>query len=109
MKLIVAVPTACRMRFPNPSMNYTRHYVWRSNILQPMQFDHIPNENDERKRTPSPPLRGQAASDRALSGLQFQGSNWSMRLLGCSGMRWSTSVSHACGSRPFILAVSMRV
>ena len=62
-----------------------------------------------RKRTPSPPLRGQAASDRALSGLQFQGSNWSMRLLGCSGMRWSTSVSHACGSRPFILAVSMRV
>ena len=26
------------------------------------------------KRTPSPPLRGQAASDRALSGLQFQGS-----------------------------------
>ena len=61
------------------------------------------------KRTPSPPLRGQAASDRALSGLQFQGSNWSMRLLGCSGMRWSTSVSHACGSRPFILAVSMRV
>ena len=35
-----------------------------------------------RKRLVIPPLRAQAASDRALSGLQFQGSNWSMRLLG---------------------------
>ena len=32
-----------------------------------------------------PPLQGQAASDRALSGLRFQGSDWSIRLLGCSG------------------------
>lgn len=47
------------------------------------------------KRIVSPPLRSQAASDRALSGLQFQGSNWSMRLLGCSGIRWRISVSQA--------------
>ena len=47
------------------------------------------------KRIASPPLRSQAASDRALSGLQFQGSNWSMRLLGCSGIRWRISVSQA--------------
>ena len=49
----------------------------------------------QRKRIASPPLRSQAASDRALSGLQFQGSNWSMRLLGCSGIRWRISVSQA--------------
>ena len=24
-----------------------RRYVWRSNILQSIQFDHIPNENNE--------------------------------------------------------------
>ena len=27
--------------------NCMRRYVWRSNILQPMQYDHIANENDE--------------------------------------------------------------
>ena len=48
-----------------------------------------------RKRTRSPPLQSQAASERALSGLQFHGSNSSIRLLGCSGMRWSTSASQA--------------
>ena len=41
------------------------------------------------------PLQAQAALDRALSGLQFQGSNSSMRLLWCLAMRSSTSASHA--------------
>ena len=50
---------------------------------------------ERRKRIASPTLRIQAASDRALSSLQFQGSNSSIRLLGCSAIRWSTSVSHA--------------
>ena len=50
---------------------------------------------EDGKRFVDPPLCVQAASDSALSGLQFQGSNSSMRLLGCSAIRWSTSVSHA--------------
>ena len=47
------------------------------------------------KRLADPPLRVQAASDRALTGLAFQGSNSLMRLFGWSGMWWSTSVSQA--------------
>ena len=69
----------------------------------------LPENRQIRKRAASPTLRIQAASDNALSGLQFQGRNSSIRLLGYSEIRWSTSVSQACGSRPFILAVSTRV
>ena len=47
------------------------------------------------KRAAKAPLQSQAAWERAWSGLQFQGSNSSIRLLGCSGMRWSTSASQA--------------
>ena len=50
----------------------------------------------QRKRMENPPLRFQAVSGRAaVSTLQFHGSNSSIRLLGCWGMRWSTSASHA--------------
>ena len=41
--------------------------------------------------------------------LAFHGSRSSMRLILWSGMRASVSVSHACGSTPFSLAVSIRV
>ena len=55
-------------------------------------------ENQPRgKRLVIPPLRAQAASDTAFSSLQLQGSNWSMRLLGCSGIRWKTSVKNTLG------------
>ena len=37
------------------------------------------------ERVASPPMPVQAASDRSQSGLQFQGSSSSMRLLGCPG------------------------
>ena len=47
------------------------------------------------KRQVVPPLQAQAASDRTVSGLVFQGSNSSMRLLWCSAMRSNTSASHA--------------
>lgn len=40
-------------------------------------------------------LQDQAASESALSGLQFHGSSSSMRLLGCPGIRWSLLASHA--------------
>ena len=51
----------------------------------------LANQGGVHIRLVDPTLRIQAASDKALSGLQFQGSNSSMRLLGCSAIRWSTS------------------
>ena len=53
-----------------------------------------------------PALAGSDGVGPAQSDLQFQGSSSPMRLLGCSGMRPSTSPSYARGSRRVISAVS---
>ena len=82
--------------------------VWRAHGLKPHLIGTFKLSNDPRfeeklrdvvglyrKRAAKAPLQSQAAWERAWSGLQFQGSNSSIRLLGCSGMRWSTSASQA--------------
>ena len=53
---------------------------------------------------------GQAASAAMAAGCgrQFQGSSSSSRCIGWPAMRKRTSASHACGSTPFILQVTMR-
>jgi hypothetical protein len=42
-------------------------------------------------------------------GIQFQGSSSSNRWAGWAAMRERTSLSQACGSTPFILAVTIRL
>ena len=51
----------------------------------------------------------QAAICRGWSWVQFHGSRLSMRRAGWSGSRASMSASHACGSMPLSLAVSISV
>ena len=83
--------------FPHrPYVEVVSQHVILRDCLADAPFDlYEATVHDQRKRIASPTLRIQAASDRALSSLQFQGSNSSIRLLGCSAIRWSTSVSHA--------------
>lgn len=56
-------------------------------------------------------MHGQAARAAVADvfGVQFQGSNSSGRWAGCVAIRARTSVSQACGSTRFILAVTMRL
>ena len=60
-----------------------------------------PRREFRRKHVVSPSLRFQAISDMAVvSTLQFHGSNSSIRLLGCAGIRLSTSQGCGCVHRP---------
>src|SRR6185436_13349791 len=53
---------------------------------------------------------GQAqAAAAVIAGVQFHGSNSSSRCAGCVAILASVSASQACGSMPFILAVTIRV
>lgn len=55
-------------------------------------------------------VHGQAAiaGSAAAARRQFHGSNSSSRCAGCPAMRARTSANQACGSTPFIFAVTMR-